>query len=277
MSRAYRKPDMASSTEVVDPVVKRQASQPVSIEHTPPPYGPGTPTGLTNKQQAALYYSRKHRKMRLGVVPGGPALPAALYLSGLNQVTEGAAPGTAIGNLQVLNGSGTYTFTKTNDPSAKFTLAGGLLSTAGAWDYEQATFYPVEITANNGVDPAIVRTINVRIVNIASPQLTNQSGAAISNTQANIRVTTDTPNGTLYMVVGTSAQKPTAAQVKAGQVATGAAATFAGSLPISSVGEKVMTATGLTPATSYFAYFMHEGLPSEQSDVAMAQGWTMPP
>ena len=234
-------------------------------------------TGLTNRQQAALYFARKHRRMLLGVVPGGPALPPALYLSGFNQITEGAAPGTVIGTLQVLNGTGTYTFTKTTDPSAKFTLAAGVLSTAGVWDYEVATFYPVTITADNGAGSVLVRTINVRVVDIPAPQLTKQSGAAISSTQANIRVTTDTPNGTLYAVVGTSAQKPTAAQVKAGQVATGAAATFAANLPITTTSEKVMTATGLTAATSYFAYFMHEGLPSEQSDVAMAQGWTMPP
>lgn len=230
----------------------------------------------TARQQAALYYARKGRKQNLGLIPGG-ALPPALYLQGLNAIVEGSAPGTVIGPLLVLNGTGTYTFTKTSDPSAKFTLTGGVLSTAGTWDYEAATFYPVEITANNGAGSVLVRTINVQVIGIAAPNLTKQSGAPISNTQANIRVTTDVANGTLYAVVGTSAQTPTAAQVKAGQVATGAAATFAANLPISSVGEKVMTATPLLPATSYFAYFMHEGLPSEQSTVAMAQGWTMPP
>lgn len=65
---------MASSTKVIDPVVKRQASQLATIEQYPPPYGPGTPTGFTDKQQAALYESRKARRQRLGVVPQ-PSLP----------------------------------------------------------------------------------------------------------------------------------------------------------------------------------------------------------
>jgi len=33
---------------------------------------PPTKTGFTDKQQAALYYSRKHRRQRLGVVPQPP-------------------------------------------------------------------------------------------------------------------------------------------------------------------------------------------------------------
>jgi hypothetical protein len=242
----------------------------------PPPFRPGTPTGFTDKQQAAMYFARKHRRQRLGVVPGGPSLPAALYLSGPNQVTEGAAPGTVIGYLQVLNGSGTYTFTKTADPSAKFTLAAGALSTAGVWDYEVATFYPVEITANNGVDPPIVRTINVRIIGIPAPQLSNQAAVPISATQANISVTTDSANGTLYFVVTKSATPPTAAQVKLGQNDLGAAAIFAANLPITSTGNKVVTATPLVTATQYWAYFMHEVPPSEQSLVAASMPFTTP-
>lgn len=51
------------------------AYAPVSIEPQPPPYGPGTPTGFTDKQQAALYESRKARRQRLGVVPQPPLVP----------------------------------------------------------------------------------------------------------------------------------------------------------------------------------------------------------
>ena len=246
---------------------------PYGVVGEPPLYGPPTKTGFTNKQQAALYFSRKHRKMRLGVVPGGPSLPAALYLSGVNAVTEGAAPGTVIGTLQVLNGTGTYTFTKTTDPDSAFTLAAGVLSTAGTWDYEIATFHPVTITADNGAGSVLVRTINVRVVDIAAPQLSQQKAAPISATQANVSVTTDQPDGTLYFVVTTSAAKPSAANVKAGKDFNGVAATWAGNLPISSTGNKVMTATGLSVAVSYFAHFMHERLPAEQSTVESSQGF----
>ncbi len=48
------------------------AARKVPIKDDPPPYSPPTPTGLTDKQQAALFYSRKHRRQRLGVVPQPP-------------------------------------------------------------------------------------------------------------------------------------------------------------------------------------------------------------
>lgn len=38
----------------------------------PPPYTRPYPTGFTTQQQWALYYSRKHRRQRLGVVPQPP-------------------------------------------------------------------------------------------------------------------------------------------------------------------------------------------------------------
>ena len=46
------------------------AAKPVSIEKSPP--SPPEPTGLTTTQQGALYYSRKHRRQRLGIVPRPP-------------------------------------------------------------------------------------------------------------------------------------------------------------------------------------------------------------
>ena len=233
----------------------------------PPPYGPGTPTGLTTPQQWALYFSRKRRRQRLGAIPG-PTLPPALYLSGLNQVTEGAAPGTVIGTLQVLNGTGTYTFTKTTDTAAKFTLAAGVLSTAGTWDYEAATFYPVTITADNGAGSVLVRTINVRVIDVPAPVLTAPSISPMTASQAFLQVTTDRDTGTLYAVVSTNATPPTAAQVKAGQNAGGTAANYAGNLAISTAGVKSITATGLTTNTVYYGFFMHERPPAEQSAVA---------
>jgi hypothetical protein len=241
----------------------------------PPPYTRPYPTGFTTKQQWAMYFARKHRRMRLGVVPGGPSLPAALYLSGLNQVTEGAAPGTVIGNLQVLNGTGTYTFTKTADPDNAFTLAAGVLSTAGVWDYEVSTFHPVTITADNGAGSVLVRTVNVRVVNIPVAQLTNQRTQAISTNSALAWVTTDQPDGTIYAVVTSNATPPTPAQVKAGQNHTGVAAIFAVNQAVSSVGEKQFTVGGMIIGPTYYVYFMHERLPAEQSLVAGTMGFIL--
>ena len=51
-----------------DPAVLREAAKKVSLEDDPPPYRPGTPTGYTDAQQAAMWYSRKRRRVR-GVNP----------------------------------------------------------------------------------------------------------------------------------------------------------------------------------------------------------------
>ena len=51
---------------------KRRADALATIEQYPPPYRAGTPTGLTTEQQWALYYSRKRRHQRQGLVPQPP-------------------------------------------------------------------------------------------------------------------------------------------------------------------------------------------------------------
>lgn len=38
-------------------------------EPRPPPYGPGTPTGYTDAQQAAMWYSRQRKRRALGPAP----------------------------------------------------------------------------------------------------------------------------------------------------------------------------------------------------------------
>jgi hypothetical protein len=102
----------------------------------------------------------------------------------------------------------------------------------------------------------------------AEPELTNPTATATGATTADLAVTTDTDNGTLYAVVTTSDTAPSAAQVKAGQDHTGAAAAFDDSQAISSTGEKEFNATGLSAGTLYYAHFMHEDDSANQSDVA---------
>ena len=73
-----------------------------------------------------------------------------------------------------------------------------------------------------------------------------------------------------------NATPPTAAQVKAGQNHLGAAAIYAGNQAISTAGFKIFAATGMVTATTYYAYFMHERLPAEQSAVAATMSFTTP-
>jgi len=109
---------------------------------------------------------------------------------------------------------------------------------------------------------------------VTAPTLSSPTDAAASATTASIGVDTDEDNGTLYWVITTASNTPSAAQVKAGQDHTGAAATKAGSQVITSTGTKSATPTGLTANTAYYAHFMHEDNSTNQSSVADGDGFT---
>ena len=107
-----------------------------------------------------------------------------------------------------------------------------------------------------------------------APILTSPVGTQTGQTTATIGATTDEGNGTLYGVVTVSGTPPSAAQVKLGQDNTGAAATFAGNVAVSSTGAKTINATGLTSATAYFAHLMHEDAATNQSNVISSAQFT---
>jgi hypothetical protein len=90
-----------------------------------------------------------------------------------------------------------------------------------------------------------------------APILTNAVAAVTSATTALLSVDTDEGNGTLYLVVTTSATQPSIAQIKAGQNHLGAAATFASSQAVGSTGTKNFGATGLTTSATYYGHFVH--------------------
>lgn len=106
------------------------------------------------------------------------------------------------------------------------------------------------------------------------PVLSSPTDVETGQTTASADVTTDTAEGTLYCVVTTSATPPTKAQVKAGQDNSGAAATFADDLAITTTGIKSFSVTGLTLSTAYTAHFMHEDVAGNQSTVATGDGFT---
>lgn len=85
-------------------------------------------------------------------------------------VTEGAATGTTVGTLSVINGTGTWTFTETVDPDNKFTVASnGVVTTSAAIDYETATTHSLSVSATNGTD-IVTKTVTVGVVNV--PEVT---------------------------------------------------------------------------------------------------------
>ena len=103
---------------------------------------------------------------------------------------------------------------------------------------------------------------------VTAPVLTSPFGLPLGDTSAFQGVTTNEATGTLYFVLTTSATPPSAAQVKAGQDHTGAAAAYAFGQAVSSTGIKSNTATGLTSNTAYYGYLMHEDAAANQSSVA---------
>lgn len=105
---------------------------------------------------------------------------------------------------------------------------------------------------------------------VIEPVLSAPTSAATGTTSASIGVTTDTAEGVLYYVLTTSATPPSKAQVKAGQNNGGTSAAWSGSQAVSSTGAKTAAPTGLSSATTYYTYFMHEDATGNQSTVSAA-------
>lgn len=102
----------------------------------------------------------------LSLAAGLRGVIAALPSIQLSQtsVAENTANGATIGTLSVVNGTGTWTFTKTADPDVKFGLSGASLTKAATVDYETKTAHSVTIQAANGTS-TITRTFDIGVVN----------------------------------------------------------------------------------------------------------------
>jgi hypothetical protein len=108
---------------------------------------------------------------------------------------------------------------------------------------------------------------------ITAPILTLQDVDNIGFTTVDAIATTNEANGTLYLVMTTSATDPSVAQIKAGQDHTGAAAVYDDSQAISSIGQKTFNVTGLSSLTTYYAYWMHEDAAGNDSAIVSVDAW----
>lgn len=97
---------------------------------------------------------------------GTPWTDASILLSN-QSVPENAALNDLVGVLSVVDGTGSYTFTITADPDAKFLIDGDELQVADFLDYETATSHSVTIEADNGVDDPISRQFTITVTNVA--------------------------------------------------------------------------------------------------------------
>lgn len=212
----------------------------------------------------------------LGLAGGGSSEPR-LSFTGQTTLAEDF-DGVAF-TLFVQNNPDTdpYTiFAEVTDADNIATLDGDEVTISGL-DFETATSHTLVYSANSvGGRPELQLTVIITVTDVdeVAPLLTNPTDVATSDTTADLSVSTDEGNGTLYAVVTQSATPPSAAQVKAGQDHLGGAADFADDQAVSSTGVKTFEATGLTAETAYFTYFMHEDAATNQSLVSAADGFT---
>ena len=109
-----------------------------------------------------------------------------------------------------------------------------------------------------------------------APSLSAATDVFVSSTSGAGTVTTDTGSGTLYYVLSSSATAPSAAQIKAGNDHTGAAAVASGSQAVSTTGSQATASiTGLTEDTTYYLHFVHNAAVGD-SNVASGDGFTTP-
>lgn len=164
-----------------------------------------------------------------------------------------------------------YTITSGDISTGDYDFDFGLSAFAnGPWSWRS---YHRRGGSSSAVSNAVTLTI---AADVTAPTLSSPVDASASDTTGTGSVSTNEGNGTLYFVVSTSASAPSAAQVKAGQMHTGAAAADSGSQAVAGTGVQTITGgfTGLTAATTYYAHYMHEDASANQSSVSSGDGFT---
>ena len=136
--------------------------------------------------------------LSLGSTRAGPQGPTIVISA--SSIAENAVVGSTVGVLSVVNATGTWTFTKTADPDAKFVLAGtggANLNTAAALNFETAQSHSVTIQATNGTE-TISRTFSIGVTNVfEQPSLNALSVPASASRGTTISITGATAGSTI--------------------------------------------------------------------------------
>lgn len=107
------------------------------------------------------------------------------------------------------------------------------------------------------------------------PILTNGSLTSDEPGYISATVTTDEGNGQLYVVVTNSATKPTEAQIKAGQNASGAAAAWSRNTLVTQAGPMTQKALHSLGVGTWYPHFMHEDASGNQSLVVTGSSYNI--
>lgn len=126
------------------------------------------------------------------------------------------------------------------------------------------------LTAFGGISTSAVAH---PVTRASGPALSSPTITGVGTTTATPGISTDTANGTLYLVLSNANTAPSVAQVKAGQNAAGATVP-SNSQAISSSGAKTASMSGLTGATTYYPFWVHTNGSSQDSAVTAGTSFT---
>ena len=213
---------------------------------------------------------------------GGPTAPSA-FTAGMWSISNLNTGGDARITITSLpsNGGSAITALQYQKDAGAWTNLGG----TGTGNYDLLDVFTDGVQASvkvravnavgNGAD-SDTKQVTTTAPDVTAPTLSSPTDAANGSTAATGSVSTNEGNGTLYWVVSTSSTAPSAAQVKAGQMHTGAAAAASGSQAVSGTGVQTLSPapSGLTASTAYWIHFMHEDAATNQSAVASGDGFT---
>jgi lysophospholipase L1-like esterase len=159
--------------------------------------------------------------------------------------------GVGASNL-VLTGGDIFIITPT--PSTTPVTVQGTFTQASASDYDvSVSVYSATPTAG---EKGWWDDIEIR--RVLGPVISAPVFNVTGDTTATVGATTAGTTGTMYAVLTPTITRPTKAQIKAGQNASGGAAVWAGSLSITGTGAKTFNASGLSAGTKYHAHVVHE-------------------
>lgn len=134
----------------------------------------------------------------------------------------------------------------------------------GATDFETRASYAFTFIASDWRGDTAGQVVSILISDLdeIAPVLSGATGSASGSNAAFIEVATNEGNGTIHWVVSQSSEPPVASAIIAGGpfVASGSRA-------IHAPGVQTVSISGLSPATTYFAHFLHRDAAGNDSSI----------
>ncbi len=142
----------------------------------------------------------------------------------------------------------------------------GVVTFSAVTSLESSTNYRISFVHEGAnTETSTQEWVNFTTSAAPAPVLTSPTADSVAETTVEPKVTTDTDNGTAYMVLVPNGDSPSVAQIKLGQQSDSSAALANESLPVSAAGQvSFTTLSGLTASTSYELFFVHTN--SEDTD-----------